>query len=465
MAEKPPEEGYISVVDDDPEIFELLKWDSSQTHKQHEPRSLEKAKTPEKKIPKGKEDVDPFELSEPAFIETYRLTKDLARGLCEELTPVMPDSTKSIEFSVECKVMAALSFYATGKYQKSVGGKTDPSITQYFVSTAVMQVTEAMNHPAIVKKYIHFPHLRNERDIIKASFYMKYGMPNVVGCIDCTHVPIARPDDDQKRHFNKSYHSKKVQIICDSDLNIISVEAKPGGSFSHDAILNQHAVRIDLQSLNHSGEQCWLIASPHYSQKTYLMTPVPKITKKSPVSPDKYYTNIHSQTHQAVTETIKQLKSRWKCLQATCNKQFDPQTVTMLIVACCVLHNICNRRGLPVVPMTQTEERLEAMKQKVANAPISRKQVEDPNGVQARAILVDRLWNERRINPESCSNGPKKRQKKDKVVETHPPPMPHHHMMQPQMHHEDPSKRPRIVMNNPTYSLGMAPGWGHYPQH
>lgn len=42
---------------------------------------------------------------------------------------------------------------------------------------------------------------------------MKYGIPNVVGCVDCMHVPIARPDDDQKKHFNKSYHSKKVQIV------------------------------------------------------------------------------------------------------------------------------------------------------------------------------------------------------------------------------------------------------------
>lgn len=63
--------------------------------------------------------------------------------------------------------MATLAFYATGKYQKWIGGKTDPSITQYFVSTAVLQVTEAMNHPTIVKKYIHFPHLRNEREIVK----------------------------------------------------------------------------------------------------------------------------------------------------------------------------------------------------------------------------------------------------------------------------------------------------------
>lgn len=70
--------------------------------------------------------------------------------------------------------MAAISFYATGKFQKSVAGKTDPNITQYFVSTAVTQVTEALNHPTIVKKHIHFPHLRDERDIVKARFVLPF---------------------------------------------------------------------------------------------------------------------------------------------------------------------------------------------------------------------------------------------------------------------------------------------------
>ncbi|XP_035446852.1 putative nuclease HARBI1 [Spodoptera frugiperda] len=473
MAEKPPEEGYISVVDEEPEIFELLKWDSSQHTQKPEqiprPIPIEKPKSPEKRVPKPA-DCDPFDLNEPSFIETYRLSKDLARNLCEELKPVMPDSTKSIEFSVESKVMAALAFYATGKYQKSIGGKSDPSITQYFVGTAVLQVTEAMNHPSIVKKYIHFPHLRQERDIIKARFYMKYGIPNVIGSIECTHVPMARPEDDQKIHFNKSYHSKKVQVICDSDLTIISVDATAGGSYSHDSVLNRHAVRVDLDSLNNSGEPCWLIGGPYYTQKQYIMTPIPKITKKSPVSPEKYYTNVHAQAHSAVTDTIKQLKSRWKCLQANCNKQFDPPTVAMMIVACCILHNICNRRGIPPVPMTQTEERLEAMKQKVANGPIPRKQVEHANGIQARAALVERLWNERRIVPE-CGAPKKRMSKKDRIMENHQPPQPppqqHHHQQQMhQPHHEDMSKRPRIIpMTTPTYSLGMPPGWGHYPQH
>lgn len=104
MADKPPEDSYISVVDEEPVFFELLKWDSSQSQKQQEPRSLEKAKSPEKMVTKSKEESDPFDLSDAAFLDMYRLSKDLARNLCEELKPVMPDSIKSIEFSVESKV-------------------------------------------------------------------------------------------------------------------------------------------------------------------------------------------------------------------------------------------------------------------------------------------------------------------------------------------------------------------------
>lgn len=194
------------------------------------------------------------------------------------------------------------------------------------------------------------------------------------------------------------------------------------------------------------------------------------MTKKSPVTPEKYYSNLHSQTFAAVTETIKQLKSRWKCLQATCNKQIDPPSVTMIVVACCVLHNICNTRGLPVPVMTQTEERLEAMKQKVANGPIPRKQTEHPAGIQARTALAERLWNERRVMPE-CSAPKKRMSKKDRLLEGHHqlhqphPPQPPPMQPPPQLNHDDGSKRPRIIsMHTTNYSLGMAPGWGHYPQ-
>lgn len=98
------------MVDEEPEIFELLKWDNPHTQKQQEPLLVERAKIQEKRPYKVREDVDPFDLPDPTFIETYRLSKDLVHNLCEELAPVMPESTKSMEFSVESKVSFICSF-------------------------------------------------------------------------------------------------------------------------------------------------------------------------------------------------------------------------------------------------------------------------------------------------------------------------------------------------------------------
>ncbi|KAL4721623.1 hypothetical protein ACJJTC_014396 [Scirpophaga incertulas] len=80
------------------------------------------------------------------------------------------------------------------------------------------------------------------------------------------------------------------------------------------------------RALTTVGKNAWLIAGPFYTQRPYVMTPIPKITKKTPASPEKYYASLHSQAHAAITDVIKQLKSRWKCLE-TCNKQFEPGTV------------------------------------------------------------------------------------------------------------------------------------------
>lgn len=118
MAEKPPEEGYISVVDEEPEILELLKWDTPQIQKQVErpcEQPPEKPKSSEKRG--SKQETDPFDLPEPNFIETYRLSKDLARGLIDDLKPLMPETTKTPDFTVDCKVCIIYVCYTLGLFE------------------------------------------------------------------------------------------------------------------------------------------------------------------------------------------------------------------------------------------------------------------------------------------------------------------------------------------------------------
>ncbi|CAH0730319.1 unnamed protein product, partial [Brenthis ino] len=190
-------------------------------------------------------------LSDTDFKANYRLTKELFKHLCSELKPFMVRLKRRTKISVECKVLTALSFYATGSYQKPVGMSYLHGLSQASVSNAVKEVTRALNTHSILTKYIHFPQSRQERQAIINGFSNKFGFPGCLGCIDGTHVALIKPTEHEERFFNrKHYHSRNVQMICDSDLNILNIDASFGGA-SHDAYIWKNGeIQSHLQELH-----------------------------------------------------------------------------------------------------------------------------------------------------------------------------------------------------------------------
>jgi hypothetical protein len=63
-------------------------------------------------------------------------------------------------------------------------------------------------------------------DEIKASFEQRHGIPNIVGAIDGTHIPLAMPPaDNWKGYINrKSWPSIVFQCVVDGDGNFRNVE-------------------------------------------------------------------------------------------------------------------------------------------------------------------------------------------------------------------------------------------------
>lgn len=54
--------------------------------------------------------------------------------------------------------------------------------------------------------------------IFFARFQMKFRLPGVIGCIDCTHVAIVKPSHEEHLFFNrKGYHSLNVQMVSGVD--------------------------------------------------------------------------------------------------------------------------------------------------------------------------------------------------------------------------------------------------------
>lgn len=68
------------------------------------------------------------------------------------------------------QVLCALSFYATGSYQRLVGeGKY---LGQTTVSKYVREVTDALTTPGLINYFIKFPITRSQRDLMKKKYVM-----------------------------------------------------------------------------------------------------------------------------------------------------------------------------------------------------------------------------------------------------------------------------------------------------
>ena len=77
------------------------------------------------------------------------------------------------------QVLSALSFYATGSYQRLVG--MAKYLGQTTVSKCVKEVTDALVSPAILNTFIQFPNTRVGRDTVKNKLvcYEHYNSCNV----------------------------------------------------------------------------------------------------------------------------------------------------------------------------------------------------------------------------------------------------------------------------------------------
>lgn len=107
-------------------------------------------------------------------------------------------------------------------------------VSQPTVSRCVTAFLEAVM--VLVPNLIVWP---RDSSATKQFFYERYKIPNVVGCIDGTHVQVISPCKDEEAAFvNRSnYHSINVQAVCDHNCYFINVVASSPGSFHDSRIL------------------------------------------------------------------------------------------------------------------------------------------------------------------------------------------------------------------------------------
>ncbi len=105
----------------------------------------------------------------------------------------------------------------------------------------------------------------------KRSFFLLGNMPNTIGAIDCTHVHIQAPRENEWEFINrKGRHSINVQLVCDADLIITNCVVKWPGSVHDARILRESALYRDLQTNRPDGV---ILGDSAYPLLPWLMTP------------------------------------------------------------------------------------------------------------------------------------------------------------------------------------------------
>lgn len=157
--------------------------------------------------------TDIFNLDEKDFRRTFRLSRQLATDLMHALVPLMNTNTHPNSLSAELKVFIALSFYATGSYQKLIGQSYNISASQQSISTYIKYITNLIV-ANLANEWIKFPITQEQKNAIKEEFWQHVRFPGIIGAIDCTHVRIMAPTAEERNYVNrKGFHSKNIQIV------------------------------------------------------------------------------------------------------------------------------------------------------------------------------------------------------------------------------------------------------------
>ncbi|XP_059055881.1 putative nuclease HARBI1 isoform X1 [Achroia grisella] len=321
------------------------------------------------------------------FVSKYRLSRELFENLCQDVVRLLPPTKNSRAIDPITKILTALNFYASGSYQGAVGQNLDTPMAQQSVSNCIRDVTDALNTPYVLRKYIRFPQSREDRNVLKRNFATQYGIPGVIGCIDCTHVAIIRPTVNEERFFNrKHYHSLNVQVIADSNLKIMNIDASYGGA-THDAFIWEHSeIKDHLESLQ--GETTYLLGDSGYPLRVYLMTPYENAVEDSP---EDRYNSRHMRTRNTVERVFGVLKSRWRCLLAARELHYAPRAAGRISIACAVLHNMCIDQNLTTPDLSSEDINYESARQPSATVWHQSSTAALDRGRATRNSLIQRL--------------------------------------------------------------------------
>jgi hypothetical protein len=275
----------------------------------------------------------------------YGLSYPVFTTVVDKLKPYIAQSNLSLPS--DYAVAMVLSRLAHGHSAKTLA--TRYSLEPYLVSKITNMVTRLLA-TKLYPEFIKIPVSRGRLQETTQAFQQLTSLPNMCGAIDGTPVRLRRlPSETPSpavymcRH---GYPAVQLQVVADHKKIFWDVCVKaPGGSDDaahfRDSLLYNRLTSGDIvwdkvMTVRSHHVRPYIVGDWSYPLLSFLLTPFTWNGSGTPVQ--NAFDESVRKGRKVVEEAIGLLKGRWRILQ---NLNVDLNHAPQTIVACCVLHNLC----------------------------------------------------------------------------------------------------------------------------
>uniref|UniRef100_A0A8C7WXN8 DDE Tnp4 domain-containing protein n=1 Tax=Oryzias sinensis TaxID=183150 RepID=A0A8C7WXN8_9TELE len=278
-----------------------------------------------------------LEFSNEEWKQNFRMTRPSFVKLCALMESHMAPEEVTVRAPVPLIMRVAVVLYKLGSCAEYRVVANQFGISRSSVKKFVYMFCKGMVQGPI-KQLIRTP-TETEAEEIARRFEQSHNIPQIMGLLDGTHIPILPPSDGYKDFVNrKGWPSYILQAVVDDQFC-----CKMPGS-AHDANALRHSdlfqrAHLLPKPIGGKDTNLLLVGDPAYPLLDWLI----KGYANSPrLNPEQESFNTYlSSARVGVEMTFGLLKSRWRVLLKRSDFHFT--FMPTMIATCCALHNSCQK--------------------------------------------------------------------------------------------------------------------------
>jgi len=279
---------------------------------------------------------------EDEFCRAFRMSRATFEAVCEELGAAVAKEDTMLRAAIPVRQRVAVCIWrlATGEPLRLVSKRFGLGIST--CHKLVLEVCAAI-------KAVQWPEAPAD---VAAQFEAASGIANVVGAMYTTHIPIIAPKANVAAYYNrrhternqKTSYSITVQGVVDAAGAFTDVCIGWPGSMSDADVLDRSALYAQRGAAGRLQGQ-WVVGGAGYPLMDWLLVPY---THQNMTWAQHVFNERVDGVRAVARDAFQRLKARWGCLQK--RTEVKLQDLPVVLGACCVLHNICERAGDAVDP-------------------------------------------------------------------------------------------------------------------